>query len=356
MNVSLKTAIVGTSYGLNVLLPALQAVPFFQVVALCGRNQRKVLPVTKKLGVTKVFADWQPLVDDPTIEVVALALPPLFQGRAAVALARAGKHLFCEKPLAATLADATAIRDALAHSGRMAVVDFGFRFVDAFRDFQKIVCSAQLGRPQSVQVEWLLASRNDPTLTWNWKSDAAQGGGAFFMMGSHVLDYLGWFFGEIERLHFQTVSLVPARPDPETGVPKPVQADDTCHLLLTLSGGLTATVTISTALAVAGNHRIRVWFEKGLLELSNRAGDDYYDGFDITFQPGKNCAALPAVIEKQAAKPNPSRLVTGRIAIAQRVAESFAAALASGQPPEPSVEAALKVQRWLEAGLRPAAG
>ena len=121
-------------------------------------------------------------------------------------------------------------------------------------------------------------------------------------MAPHVLDYLAWCFGAIRDLELLPTTMVTARPDGATGLPKAVVADDTCNLLLSLGSGLPASVSIATALSVAANHRVRVWFEKGLLELANRPGDDAYDGFQLSFQPGRRTGSVPPLTARLVAE------------------------------------------------------
>ena len=106
----------------------------------------------------------------------------------------------------------------------------------------------------------------------------------------------------------------------------------------------------STALSVAANHRIRVWFEKGLLELANRPGDDAYDGFQLSFQPGRRAGATPPLTARLVAESQTPRATTTRVIIAQRSVEALAAAIRNGGAGESSLAAALEVQRWLEKG------
>lgn len=348
----LKTAIVGGLQAINVLLPAFESVPDFQITALGARHPESLHSVAARLGLKKIYGGWEPLVNDVEIDVVALALPAAVQAPAARRLAEAGKHLFCEKPLATTYADAERIVSAVATAERKAIVHFGFRFVDAFGAFAEIVRSGELGRPQLVNVEWLLSTRSDPTFSWNWKSDAAQGGGSFFLMASHVLDYLVWWFGDIRDLELLPSTVVRARPDAVTKQPRPVLADDTCNMLMTLNNDVPANVSISTALSVGGNHRIRAWFEQGLLEISNGASDDYYDGFKLTFQRGRFSTATPALTAARVADTQTSRAPITRVEIARRTVEALGVAIRTGRPAEPSLDAGLKVQHWLEAGRR----
>ena len=342
-------AVVGNLQALNVLVPAFQAVPSFEVAALCGRNEQAIRSAAAQAGISKCHRDWESLVDDKEIEVVALALPAFLQAEAAVKLAAAGKHLFCEKPLAADLAGAQAVCAAVAASQRMATVNFGFRLVEAFRDFQAVARSGMLGAPQLLLVEWLLSSRRDPALAWNWKSDAQQGGGTLNLMGSHVLDYLTWCFGDIVKVRLQTATLVAFRPDGGSGRPKKVEADDTCNFLLALAPDIPVSVTVSTAAAVAQGHRVRAWFEKGLLELANGPDDDYQDGFKLSFQPGKGVRPdLGAKVKAAARFSRMEPCRPGKVAVTRRVVEEFALALAGRENLAPTLAAALKVQEGME--------
>ena len=342
-------AVVGNLQALNVLLPAFQALPEFEVVSLCGRNEAAVRAAAAKAGIAKSHSSWEPLVADAGVDVVALALPANLQAEAAVKLAAAGKHLFCEKPLAADLAGAQAICDAVAKNQKVATVNFGFRMVEAFRDFHAVVRSGILGAPKMIAGEWLLASRSNPALTWNWKSDESQGGGTLNLMASHVLDYLAWCFGDLGKIRLQTATLVPFRPEAESGRPKKVTADDTCNFLLELAPAIPASLTISTALPVAQGHRLRAWFEKGLLEVGNAPGDDYQDGFKLIFHPAKGVGPeLAAAVKNLARFSQMEACRPGKMEVTRRVAADFARALVGRENHAPTLASALQVQAWME--------
>lgn len=342
----LRTAIIGGIQAANVLLPAFHAQPEFQVTTLCARNTTQLGPLAQKFSVANVCEQWEQIANDPSVEVVALAVPAAVQAQAALGLAKAGKHLFCEKPLAANYADAERIVQAMAASGRRAIVHFGFRFVPAFVALEEIIRSGELGRPQMVQVEWHLATRRDASLSWNWKSDASLGGGTFNLMASHVLDYLGWWFGGIREMELLPTTIVSSRPEAGSGKPKAVIADDTCQGLLSLGQGVPANFSISTALPVGGNHRVQVWFEKGRLELANAATDDYYDGFKLHFQPVKSMTEVPPLPARLVAATHAAQPSTTRVGIAQAVVRALAEAIRSGQDQAPTLADALRVQHW----------
>jgi predicted dehydrogenase len=168
-------------------------------------------------------------------------------------------------------------------------------------------------------------------------------------MASHVLDYLNWCFGDIVKVRLQTATLVAFRMDGRSGRPKKVEADDTCNFLMTLAPDIPASVIVSTAVAAARGHRVRAWFEKGLLELANAPDDDYQDGFKLSFQPGKSVRPdLGAEVKAAARFSRMEPCRPGKVEVARRVIEEFALALAGRENLAPTLAAALKVQECME--------
>ncbi|MBI3876856.1 MAG: Gfo/Idh/MocA family oxidoreductase [Verrucomicrobia bacterium] len=344
-------AILGGGYGANVLLPAFAASPQFRVAALWTRSPAKVEAAAKAHHVERILTDWRELLDDKSIEAVAITLPPRAQAEIAAPLAAAGKHLFLEKPLAASLADAEAIAQAAAQSGAKVVVDFGFRFVSAFQQMHELLRERRLGAVKSVAVDWQIATSADPSLPWNWKSDAKQGGGTLNLMGSHVLDYLCWWFGDARLDSSKLSSTVKSRPDADTGQPRPVEADDTCELALSFDS-FAAEVIVSTAASANGPHRIKIQCERGLIELCNPQGKDYFSGFEIKATDFEGSRLRERFADASRSPKGFDESADHRIAIARWLATNFASAIHGAQPPYPSLEDGLCVQRLLEAAHR----
>ena len=88
----LRTAIIGGIQAANVLLPAFHAQPEFQVTTLCARNTTQLGPLAQKFSVANVCEQWEQIANDPSVEVVALAVPAAVQAQAALGLAKAGKQ------------------------------------------------------------------------------------------------------------------------------------------------------------------------------------------------------------------------------------------------------------------------
>lgn len=139
---------------------------------------------------SRVYGKLDDLLTD--IDAVFICTPPKFHREAAIAAARAGVHVFCEKPLADTLADAQAIAAEVAKSGIAFMVGFCFRFSSNFMKLKAIVASGDLGPIHSfyaVRVQHL------PHLAPNWRTDQRFVCGMTIESLSHDFDLMRWVVG-----------------------------------------------------------------------------------------------------------------------------------------------------------------
>src|SRR5205823_7245973 len=110
-------------------VPGLQTHPMAEVVALCGRRREHVGEMAQRLGVPDVHTDYRELIARDDVDGVAIVTPNVSHAEIAVAALQAGKHVFCEKPLAMNAAEARAMRDAATASEKIHMVAFTFRYL-----------------------------------------------------------------------------------------------------------------------------------------------------------------------------------------------------------------------------------
>ncbi|MDA0674291.1 MAG: Gfo/Idh/MocA family oxidoreductase, partial [Cyanobacteria bacterium] len=162
-----------------------------------------------------------------------------------------------------------------------------------------------------------------------------QGGGALGAFASHTFDYIAWLFGPVKRLCANLTTAIPQRPDPATGEPKPVDADDTCTVMLELMDGTPCQITISSVTYGGRGHWGEGYGDRGTLVLGSANLKDYVHGFELHGAPaGEALAPIPI----PASLAFPKIYDDGRLAPFIRVVDHWVSCIDRGSATAPSIQ------------------
>ena len=341
----LRVAVVGTGFGQKVHIPGLQAHHRTEVVAVYHRDLDKARAIAAAHHIPHACDRVEAIVALPEVQAVTIATPPFLHYSQAKIVLEAGKHLLLEKPTALSGAEAEAIAER-AHQHRLiATLDFEFRFVPAWQRLAELLAEHYVGSLRLVKIDWTVPGRADPSRAWNWYSRQDQGGGALGAFASHSFDYIPWLFGPIQRLCARLSTAIPQRPDPATGALKPVDADDTCGLMLDLDSGIPCQVAISSVAYAGRGHWVEVYGDQGTLVLGSDHLTDYVHGFRLWgSQGGAPLAELPIPDRLQF----PATYSDGRIAPFVRVVNHWVNDIDRGQATAPSIEDGVRSQHLMD--------
>lgn len=211
-------------------------------VAVCGSSQEKTRKANEALGYEKVLGSWQDVVDDDRVSLVDICCPNNLHEEIVVYAASRGKSVFCEKPLAPTLAAARSAWLATKYASVTNMCGFNYRFFPALRLAHKLVNSGELGNIVSFRSRFLLSSALDLPRTTTWRDYASSAGsGALGDVGSHHIDLCRFICGlEIENVYGVTRTIK----QPEDGAAR-VDTDDLAVFIARLSNGAVATFEAS---------------------------------------------------------------------------------------------------------------
>src|SRR5438105_11808769 len=155
-------------------VPGVQAHPRGDVVALCARNRERATAMAARLSVPEVCTDYRELIARPDVDAITVATPDALHLPVAVAALDAGKHVFCEKPLAMNVAEARTMVEVAARSGLVAMVAFTFRYTRALQELRRLLGQGAIGTPFHVamQVHWggIVAAGAAPA----WREEAGE--------------------------------------------------------------------------------------------------------------------------------------------------------------------------------------
>jgi predicted dehydrogenase len=323
--------IVGAGFGSQVHVPAFRASPRCEVRAICAKRKERARDTAAKLNIPKSTDDWRELVADPDIQALALAVPPSVQAEIALAAARAGKHLFCEKPLALNANQAREIVAVSRQSGIVTAMDFIFPEIAAWQKARELVQSPAIGRIRHVALTWRVETFRY-SQNWHppgWKQRAAEGGGTLNNFASHTMHYLEWLFGRMEN--------VCARLSPSNA-----EVEARADVWVEFAAGFPGAVSIAADAFLGPGHRLEVFGDAGTLVLENPA-KDYARGFQLFLGTRSNPTLVPFVASGDDENSD------GRVYPVSRIACRFVDAILGGKGSFPNLDDGLRVQELLDA-------
>jgi predicted dehydrogenase len=192
--------------------PVIRSLPYRpRLRVISGRDEAKVSRAAAAYGFESFTADWRDLIRRPDVDIVDICTPPGTHAEIAAAAAAAGKAVICEKPLAATYAQAAAALDAVNTAGVLNAVGFNYRRLPAVSLMKRMVDYGAVGRVRLVRATWLSDEFVDPAIPFDWRFDRSAGGTTIADLGSHLIDMATWMAGDITEVCGQSETFVRER-------------------------------------------------------------------------------------------------------------------------------------------------
>ncbi|MSS70297.1 MAG: Gfo/Idh/MocA family oxidoreductase [Candidatus Latescibacteria bacterium] len=190
------------------------AVPVMK--AICGRNEVAVAAAAKKFGWEGYETSWKKLVERDDIDLVDISTPGDSHRDIAVAAAAAGKHIFCEKPLANTLAEAREMLDAVQKAKVKHMVAFNYRRVPAVALARQLIEEGRIGKIYHWRAVYLQDWIMDPNFPLVWRLVKKQAGsGPHGDLNAHIIDLAHYLVGDISDVVGMDTTFIKERPMPE---------------------------------------------------------------------------------------------------------------------------------------------
>jgi predicted dehydrogenase len=167
--------------------------PEVELISIAGRNQQGVSAAAERFGFRRWETDWRATVADPDVAVVNVCAWHDVHAAASIDAAHRGKHVVCEKPMALTVDEARAMRDAAAAAGIVHRVAFNYRFAPAVVMARRLIADGTLGRIHRVRISYLIGGLASATTPWYWDDRVS---GVLLNLGSHVIDMARYLVGE----------------------------------------------------------------------------------------------------------------------------------------------------------------
>ncbi|HNY78106.1 MAG: Gfo/Idh/MocA family oxidoreductase [Sedimentisphaerales bacterium] len=218
-------------------------VPYKPVLkTICGLEEKEAKAFADRWGFETYATDWHEVIDDKSIDVVDICVPNNYHAEIAIAAAKAGKAICCEKPLALNVAQAKKMVDAVEKAGVPNLASFNYRRVPAVTLAKQLIDEGRLGkifhyRANFLQ-DWTISAKVPQGGMATWRLDVkAAGSGVTGDLLAHCIDTAMWHNGPISSVCAMTETFVKERMHAETGKVEPVGIDDACTFFCRFDNG-----------------------------------------------------------------------------------------------------------------------
>jgi len=275
--------------------PALPLAP--ELIAVADEVPGRAADAAAQFGFDSAVNDWRDLATDPRVQVVSITAPNFLHREIGVAMAKAGKHIWIEKPVGLSTADAAAVADAVKAAGVQGAVGFNYRNAPAVVHARELIAAGELGTITHARFRMLsdYAAHPDGALSWRYERERG-GSGVLGDLASHGVD-LAWFLlGDIDSLVADSATFLAERARPTgatTGHGRatggdlgPVENEDYVGSLLRFASGARATLEASrVAVGEQNNYGFEIhgtngavfWDFRRMGELGVSLGASYQD-------------------------------------------------------------------------------
>jgi predicted dehydrogenase len=269
--------------------------PAARLVGVADPEPDRRAEAVRRFGFERSVADWRELLDDPAVEAVSVTAPNHLHREIATAAAAAGRHVWVEKPVGLTAADALAVARAVRDAGVQSCVGFNYRNAPAIQQARELVAGGSLGIVTHARFRLFSDYAGHPQGALSWRFERAQGGtGVLGDLASHGVDLVRYLLGEVNEVIADTAVFIRQRPRPagvgrhyaiaEGHPTEDVENEDyVCSMLRTATGARVVLEASRVAVGDQNNYGLEIHATKGLVrwdfrrmgELEVSTGDSY---------------------------------------------------------------------------------
>lgn len=315
------------------------------------------------LGADAAATDFRAITENPSIDIVHVCTPNHLHKEALLSAIGNGKHVYCDKPLTATAAEAEEIVAALAGYRGTAQMTFHNRFFPATMRAKQLIGQGALGDVLGFRACYLHGGGADPAAPLTWRLRAAAGGGVIADLASHVLDLTDWLIGPFQSVTAATQIAYPERPLPDDPTQmRPSEVEDCVAALARTRSGALGTIEASKLASGAEDDlRIEIHGSRGALRF--RGADPHHLELHDAAAPDRPLGGTRGWNRIDAGQrysppatgfPNP-KLAIGWVRAHVACLANFLEAVAEGRPAEPDLRQGARIQRLMDCFRRSAA-
>lgn len=248
-----------------------------ELVAICDPSEENLKAALEEVDVRYVYRDYKEVMKNDEIDAVIVVTPTKFHHEVVIAAANAGKHVFCEKPMAIDEEECDDMIRACKENGVKLQLGFMRRFDKNFRRGKELIDSGEIGQVTSIK-----SNTHGPSEPKEWMFDVRSSYGPIGEVNSHDFDTLRWYAGcEVKKIH----AIGHNFRSPEVKEQYP-EYYDTCAVLLEFENGILGMISGAQYVKYGYDARAEILGTKGIVKVGTQKANDV----EIVTQDQKNIA------------------------------------------------------------------
>ena len=348
-----RLAVIGTGrWSKLVHTPGIKSHPDAELVAVCSRTKENVEAMAAEFHVPHAITDYREVMKLEGLDGVVVCTTAAWHYPICMEAIGRGLHVFCEKPLGMTLAEAREMHDAAVKAGVKHMVAFTTRFLPHAAFVKQLLDQGQLGRVYLINLS-KMAGYAGPAAPMRWRYDKAlAGAGVLADLGSHAIDLALWYFGPVKSICADLPTFVSERTDPKTGAMARSDVDDAAALLVKFESGVQGVLHISWVAPKGRSQTLSICGSDGSLVF-----DSNVDGWEIglmgstaedqTLRPIEVPRDMMAGIDESSKEAGLRSFVTNYPSMSRK----FVDVILHDQEPSPSFLDGMKAQEVMDAAM-----
>ena len=327
-------------------LPALELLPEYELVAVCTAHADTAAAAAAKYGVSRAFHEYHAMVREPDIDLVSVVVKVPSHREVVVAALNAGKHVYCEWPLGANLAEAEAMAELARRKGVRAMVGLQARGDPTVRYLHQLIGEGYVGEVLAVNMTMFTGGVLERPKSRLWDRDRTKGVSALSVRGIHTMDILCWCLGDFVEVSGKVSTQVKQWRVTGTDEFVDVDASDNVMVNGVLASGAIASVHVATVPYNATGWRMEIYGRKGTIRATSKGSPQRDANTLLGSRDGGPMEPLPVPASftdvPEAMPIGPPRNV-GHLYL------RMARAIRTGAPVEPDFDLAVKRHRLIDA-------
>ena len=244
---TIRVGIIGASFAREAYLPALKTIDDAELIAIASARLSSAQSAADQFNIPHVYDDWQRMIAEHEFDLVCIATPTVFHAPMTLAALKAGAHVLCEKPMAMNRDESAEMLEEAEAQNKLHIIGHELRFNPNRRKIKSLIDGGAIGDIRYLNIHNVSPSWGDlaSRRAGDWLLREDMGGGRLGASGSHMIDLLRFWLGDIGAVCGQVATMAPERFDKDSGAPWRATADDHFSFTAEMRNGALCSVTVS---------------------------------------------------------------------------------------------------------------